>query len=320
MSRGLLIFVILILAGGLAGSYGKLRELIQQNQDLLHENQKQQEQIRTLQSELLKVHIQEQSAYLAQRTTVENLREKIKQEQENLIQAEGRLQKAKNMGPPAKDLPGLQEKQKEQRTLVEEIENSLNDLQARDHQLDQQEKSSQQAYGQNQKVTAEELSTQIKAQEDRLKSMYEEAGQLRKQMFDPVAQQKLTELQSQIAQQKAAVAQLKEQRGALSQQYKAEKNLSHAQIEAQRAEMKRSEQQLRSRLSAEKSHLARTEKDLQGRLAGRRAREDEIKKAAQDYKSLQKSIEEDQTQLRAEELKLQSLQASDPSSSGGTSR
>jgi len=306
MSRSTLFIIILVLAGGAATSFVRLRDATSQNQALLQDNQKQAEQIKNLKATLLKEHLKEQSEYLAEKTTVEGLQQQLKQGQDSLSLAEERARKAHNFGAGGEEIGSLQDKLNQQKSLIADLENSLHGVRDRLHQVGQQDSQNQQAYGTNQKLSDQDAKAQIQVQQDTLKQMITQANQL-KRYLDYESQQKLKDLNAQIATQKNTIQQMKDQRGALSQQYSSEKSETHFVNETQKQELKRSEQDLQSQLANEKSNLAKMQKDVQTGVSGKKAREDEIRTADADFRTQKAKVQEIQAQLQVEQQKLQTL-------------
>jgi chromosome segregation ATPase len=307
MSRSTLFIIILVLAGGAATSFVKLRDATSQNQALLQDNQKQAEQIKNLKATLLKEHLKEQSEYLAEKTTVEGLQQQLKQAQDSFALAEERARKAHNFGAGGEEIGSLQDKLNQQKSLIADLENSLHGVRDRLRQVGQQDSQNQQAYGTNQKLSDQDAKAQIQVQQDTLKQMIAQANQLKKYL-DYESQQKLKDLNAQIATQKNTVQQMKDQRGALSQQYSSEKNESHFVNETQKQELKRSEQDLQSQLNNEKSNFSKMQKDVQTGVSSKKAREDEIRTADADFRTQKAKVQEIQAQLQVEQQKLQTLE------------
>jgi chromosome segregation ATPase len=307
MSRGNLLIIILVLAGGAATSFVKLRDATSQNQALLQDNQKQAEQIKNLKATLLKEHLKEQTEYLAEKTTVEALQQQLKQAQDNFALADERARKAHNFGAGGEEIGSLQEKLAQQKSLISDLSNSLKGVRERLHQIGQQENQSQHDYGSNQKQSDLDAKAQIQVQQDLLKQMQAQANQLRKQRYDFDAQQKAKDLDYQISQQKNVIQQMQDQRNSVAQQYGSAKNQDHFVNETQKQELKRSEQDLQSQLNNEKSNLDKMQKDVQTGVSTKKAREEEIRTADADFRTQKAKVQELQAQLQVEQQKLQTL-------------
>jgi chromosome segregation ATPase len=300
-------FLILILIGGLAVSVQKLTELSRQNQELTSTNQKQSDEIKNLKDGLSKAHQQEQTEYLAQQTTVEGLKSKLKQEQEALVLAEDRLRIDRNGGAGGREIPALQDKLNEQKSMVQELENSLKAVQSQQKQLDQQGHLTLQQYGQNQKQTDADAKAEINAQQSTLKAMQDQAKDLNRNRNDYNTSIQLKDLQGKISQQKLYVEQLKTQRAQASQEYDSAKIGTSVQTQQQKQDLKRSEQDFQARLSAEKATLSKMQKDVQGGMASKKSLQDELRSAEADYNAKKAAVAETQTQLQVETQKLNAL-------------
>jgi chromosome segregation ATPase len=298
--------LFLALVVGLAVSIEKLFELSGQNRELVTTNQKQVDKIKNLQDGIQKVHQQEQTQMLAEQTTVEGLKAKLKQEQDALSAAVDRLRADRNQGGSGNDASVLQDKLNQQKALVQDLESSLRGVQVQEKALNQQGSQTLQQYGQNQRQTDADAKAQIQAQQDTLKELQSQANPL-KNRIDNNSVVNYRNLQTQIAQQKLLVDQLKSQRAQANQEYNSAKIGTSAQVGQQKQDLKASEQDLQSRLATEKSNLAKMQKDVQGGAASKKARQDEINSAQADYEAKKAAVQETSAQLQVETQKLNGL-------------
>ncbi len=302
-SGGILFLALVV---GLAVSIEKLFELSGQNRELIATNQQQADQIKDLQAGFQKVHQQEQTHMLAEQTTVESLKAKLKQEQDALSVAADRLRVDRNEGGSGNDASVLQDKLNQQKALVQDLETSLRGVQAQEKNLNQQGSQTLQQYGQNQRLTDNDAKAQIQAQQETLKELQAQANPL-KNRVDNNSIVTYKNLQTQIAQQKLLIDQLKSQRAEANQEYNSAKIGTSAQVGQQKQELKSSEQDLQTRLNTEKANLAKMQKDVQGGAASKKARQDEMKSAQADYDAKKAAVQETQAQLQVEMQKLNGL-------------
>jgi hypothetical protein len=300
-------FVILALIGGLGVSAQKLAELSRKNQELTAVNQKQSDEMKILRDSLLQVHKQEQTEYLAQQTSVEGLKQKLRQQQDALSLATDRLRMDRNEGPGGREIPAMQEKLAEQKSIVEDLDHSLKGVQAQQKALDHQGNQTIQQYGQNERQTDLDAKAAIDAQQATLKSMQAQAKDLFRNRNDYNAGLQLKALQTQITEQQQTVDQLKTQRAQAKQEYDAAKIGTSAQVGQQKQDLKRSEQDLQTRLSTEKSNLSKMERDVQSGNASKKASQDELHNAEADYNAKKAQVAETQAQLETETQKLNAI-------------
>jgi chromosome segregation ATPase len=308
MSQGGLITVVLLCLGGLAVAVEKTIDLSHQNQDLTREVQKDEDQIKQLKLDLLQAHKMEQTEYLSERTTVENLKDKLKQQQDAVALADDRLRKDRNEGAGGREVPALQDRLQQQRSVIDDLQNSLKGVQEKQRQLDEQDRANRSAYNQNGNASDAELKAQIQTLDANLKAMIDQANQLKKQR-DYSSQQQLQTLNTQIAQQKDQIQQAKAQRTETQQEYVAAKTGSHSDLQAQKQQLKSSQQDLQNQLGTEKASLARMQKDVQSGQASKKSREDEIKSAEADLNEKKSAMQETLNSLQQEEQKLHTLES-----------
>jgi hypothetical protein len=303
----LLGILILVLIGGLGVSVQKTLELTRQNQELTATTQKQSDEIKSLKDGMLKAHKQEETAFLAQQTTVEGLKSKLKQEQDALALAADRVRVDRNQGPGGREVPAMQDKLGEQKSIVQDLESSLRGVQTQEKNLDHQGNQTIQQYGQNQRQTDADAKAEIDAQTATLKAMQAQAKDFYRNRNDYNTGLQLKTLQGQILQQQQTLDQLKAQRAQAKQEYDAAKQGTSAQVNQQRQDLRRSEQELQTRLSTERATLTKLQSDVQGGNNSKKAFQDELRNAEADYNAKKTAVSDTETQLQIETQKLNTL-------------
>jgi len=300
------VFSLLLVVALAAGGF-RIYQLSRQLSDVTSQNQDLEARYENLQNELLRAHVETQTAQMGQRSTVEALQSRIAAQRELLGNAEQRLRKVHNDGEVGKHLGGLREKLHEEGQLIADLNQQLKDIRDRRAQLLNQDKYYEQQAGVNQRQNDQDLGTQLAQQQQILQQLTNQLKHYKVNPWDSDSSDEFNALQAKVAAQKSSVQQLKEQRAASGTQWNLQRAQIHSQSQQSLGDLKISEEQLQAQLQREKAAQASLQRDIQSGVQTQSSRSALLESAQSDYESQKAKLQDLQNQLQAAQQQLQNI-------------
>jgi chromosome segregation ATPase len=303
MSKPLAALLIVALVGSAYSNW----KFVQKNKQTQLKISDQAERIKALQAHLDKVSDRFKADADAERQVIDQLKQRLKAEQDNLSALDFDHTRAHNGGVGGDDPANYNEPIRNQQSVVQDLQSQLDQLKNQGAVVSNAQKQALGETKYEESTARQQIDAAIQLGQQNLESLQSQRKALQPHIFENGVNDQVKSLTQQIKEQQAQLQSLRSQRKAYDQQGHYAENTINSQTGSQLNDIQQARAQLAQRLKTERAALNDLQQKQKAATQSRNNQKSAINQVDQAYQAQKQKVQQLQDQLKTEEARLQAL-------------